>query len=668
MKSSVASLWLVLIFSCSTARGQETFSKGSLIIPMDTTYQDQGMFKAFGLLYQLLKADIPVHWVIKSPKALGDADLTTSSTDFSSSASVPSHGYRGGPFVVSSELATAASPVIMAWQASNTTTVHIAEQDFSGRTGRLLTAAPTIAVIADKNQGIAFGYLNAAGITDRNGNVWSDTSPDVLTIEGIRGPTDTKHNDGTLFLPSGQPAFCQIMTMHWGVKEVVNEVVAEYRSFLQFPTHMMAECQAVNAIENNIYGHFITPKGFLIDNNVKETGPFSFLNLDTPFVQMDGPYNLVTGSEQAYSLPAGDAFFDLNVVMIKDQTTSVGQRSIWMTGYIDGRCSLIETEGTGGGCNAGVGKISYLGGHKYDTLLPISTHPTSQGTRLFLNSLFEAACATNEGQPEVQLIKNGPSWTTSSTVTYTLEYQNASGASVIDLVLKDSLPSGVSYVSATRGGYLDGNTVVWNLGDLPPWSVDVVELTVSFADYGSYENSFSGTYQVGLNTKEKHSNKTTTQYLDTPPPDAQAPSDGGVSPQPDGAIHDAPVIVSDGISKDIASSIDLTGDFRSRDLAAAIETSIPSGDAAIPKDGIDIVTDSTTSQIDLSQSGKKDLISSKSDGSGLHSEGKNAATGGSDGGCDCSYPSSPFGSGWLIILLAVLFLGNRGVRSLRKRR
>jgi uncharacterized repeat protein (TIGR01451 family) len=503
-----------------------TFGKGSLIVPMDTTYQDSGMLKAYGLLFALLKADVPVHWVIKSKKTAGEADFTTSSKDFKSGAAITGHGYRGGPFVVEQANAAKASPLVSAWQATNATTVHVADQDFEGRTGRLLTAAPTIAVIADGNEDIAFDYLNAAGIPDRGGETWTKVSPDVLGIASIAGPTTTTHNDGSLFRPSGQPAYCQIMTMHWGVTQVVDEVVAEYRAFLGFPTHMMAECQAVNAIENNVNGHFITPNGFLIDNDVKDVGPFSYLNQDTPFVQLDGAYTLVGGSERAYSLPPGDKFFDRNVVMIKDASTAEGQRSIWMTGYLDGKCAIPSDDVGVQTCAAGVGKISYLGGHRYDTKLPISANPGTQGTRLFLNSLFEASCTTTEGQPALTLTKSGPDSTTKSQVTYTLDVSNTGPGPATDIVLSDALEKGMVYVSSTGGGSASGGTVTWKLGDLGPKTSTSVQVTVILPGYGQHSNAFSATYTVGLNSKSTTSNELYTTYGSTPTPgDGQASGD-----------------------------------------------------------------------------------------------------------------------------------------------
>ena len=67
-----------------------------------------------------------------------------------------------------------------------------------------------------------------------------------------------------------------------------------------------------------------------------------------------------------------------------------------MTGYLDGCNTIIGR--TGGGpldtpasCQ---GKISYLGGHQYSTNVPVTSGSESQGTRLFLNALFEAQCVT----------------------------------------------------------------------------------------------------------------------------------------------------------------------------------------------------------------------------------------------------------------------------------
>jgi uncharacterized repeat protein (TIGR01451 family)/MYXO-CTERM domain-containing protein len=661
----------VLVWLAPAPARATQFTKGSLIIPMDTTYQDAGMLRAFGLLYQLLAADVPVHWVIKLGKQLGDADFTVDTKDFASSAAITAHGYRGGPFVVEVADAAKATPVVTAWQQNNpTTAVHVAEAGFTARTARLLTAAPTIAVIADGHEDIAFNYLNAAGIPDRNGATWSNNSPDVLTIAAIAGPTTTAHNDGALFTPSGLPAFCQIMTMHWGVNQVVAEVVAEYRAFLQFPTHMMAECQAVNAIENHANGRFLTPNGFIIDNNVKETGPFAFLHQDNPFTQMDGPYALVKGSERAYTLPAGDVFHDMDVVMIKDATTTLGVRSIWMTGYIDGQCTIGSDDVVGGGCKAGVGKISYLGGHEYETKLPISTNPKTQGTRLFLNSLFEASCTTDVGQPVVTLTKSGPSWTTTSQVTYTLSYTNSGPGAALGVELSDTLPAGATYVSATGGGALSGSTVTWAIGDLGPGASGSVQLTVDLAAHGVYTNQFEATFAVGVNTKSAQSAPVTTSYQASAPdlgvadgpaaPDGPAALDAGPADAPpylDGDVLDGPAVLDgplqlDVVPADFASVTDGgTPDATPADAPASTEGS-PAADAA-PGDGGG--TDETGTTTDAGPGDGGGTGETGITGDGPQGDGPPPG-GGEEDGCSCRLGGKG-STGTSALLLLLLCLG-----------
>lgn len=653
---------LVLCLAAPRAVAQTTFKTGSLIIPMDTSYQDSGMLKAYGLLYALLKADVPVHWVIKAQKALGAADFTASSKDFKTPGATFSHGYRGGPFVVEAAHAAKAAPIVTAWQSANAAVaVHVAQADFTARTGRLLSAAPTIAVIGDGSEAIAFKYLNAAGIPDRLGALWTKNSPDVLTIAEVAGPTTTKHDDGALFRPSGKPDYCQIMTMHWGVNQVVAEVVEEYRAFLQFPVHMMAECQAVNAIENHASGRFITTTGFLIDNNVKDTGPFEFLNLDTPFVQLDGTYNLVGGSERAYSLPPGGQYHDKNVVMIKDAATALGQRSIWMTGYIDGKCLIGESSTMT--CLSGVGKVSYLGGHEYEVKLPISANPDTQGTRLFLNSLFEAACATEEGQPTLSLVKIGPTWTGSDTLTYTLSYQNPGPGPALDVTVVDPLPAGASYLSSTGGGTASGGTVTWKLGDLGAGDGGSLTVTVKLAAHGSYQNSASATFLVGLNTRKVASNTVTTIYS-AAAPDAGVPDLGAsdlwpadATPKGDGPAGDGKPVGDATPSGDTPHAADgkPAGDGPGPDVKPVVGDQTPApGDAKPAGDGSAASEAGNPADAKVAGEGGRRDGATRPDVQGTG--------GGGDSGCNCALVGDERAGG------LALLLGLAALVRLRRRR
>jgi hypothetical protein len=231
-----------------------------------------------------------------------------------------------------------------------------------------------------------------------------------------------------------------------------HEVVAEVRSFLNFGTHFFAECQAVNAYENTVpnpawpylddegrRGHFLTTEGMPPDcpctaggddfecvadgcdggtrdcclpRDAKERGAgfliadqprsdeLQILNAGIAYNQLDGAYATTGGSEPAYNLSEflGTAYHnDLDVTFITGPM-GPGAQDVWMTGFLDGECdiTMYDEFREPGSCQ--LGKVSYLGGHRYETSVPISGSWNSQGTRLFLNALFEASCVTG-GMP-----------------------------------------------------------------------------------------------------------------------------------------------------------------------------------------------------------------------------------------------------------------------------
>ncbi|HWU89910.1 MAG TPA: hypothetical protein VN253_21760 [Kofleriaceae bacterium] len=290
------------------------------------------------------------------------------------------HRYRGGPFVVDAADHDKALAIIDAWndQAQWTAnpwarrtvfhavSVHEATDPFTSNVAREMLAAPTIAVFADGNEPIATGYLRAAGIPQSNGMEFPSNkcgantcgrgtaNPDMLTEEAIMGDLGTcdapnlDHRNGALFDSAGKPAYCQIMSMHWGVndRETVqcnggncpatpaqcagqkityhgHEVVAEVRQFLQHPVHFFAECQAVNAYENTTPnpawpylddagrdGHYLTTTG---------TPPLCPANTCT-----DSSYQCVQGAcgGQACCLPRPQTWKNLPGYEVAAQPTS----------------------------------------------------------------------------------------------------------------------------------------------------------------------------------------------------------------------------------------------------------------------------------------------------------------------------------------------------------
>ncbi len=492
----------------------DDFAAGSLIVPMDTTYQDKGMFEAYGLVYELLKKGVPVRWVIKIGKKNGDTDFMATSSDVRTGMMLQPHGYRGGPWVIDSADAAKAMPVIEAWQQKYVnTTVHEATTAFSGDVSRTLIVAPSIAMMADGNQKIARKYMMAAKIPDSTGDpLWPDASPDMLDPMELSGPSTMNHKDGKLFDEDGDPVYCQFMSMHWAVKDAQAnpEVVAEMREFLQYPTHLFAECQAVNAFENLVpHGFFLTAKGFLIG-----TAPnmYDYFQGDSPFAQIDGPFQSVGGSEPAYTLPPGEMYKAGDTVLITQAGTPIGVNDVWMAGYIDGICPGLKDNPDISALCLTAGKVSYLGGHEYDAVTPMSANPKSQGTRLFLNSLFEAPCATAEGLPQIVLTKKAPAVVDTPMVTYDIDYVNEGPMTALDATITDTLPPGTTFVSATNNGAEAGGVVTWNVGNVGEAEAGTVSVTVMLGGPGVYTNGASISFKTGVNTLSVDAPPVMTQY------------------------------------------------------------------------------------------------------------------------------------------------------------
>lgn len=229
-----------------------------------------------------------------------------------------------------------------------------------------------------------------------------------------------------------------------------HEVVAEVRAFLANDVHFFAECQAVDAYENTTPnpawpylddagrdGHFLTttgtpplcPAGTCSNADYQcvpnacagqacclpkpqtwqnlpgyevaaqpMTSAVKLLRPEIPYNQIDGAFGTTGGSEPAYNLSAylGTTYKNSRQVTLLTGPNGPGNQDLWMTGFIDGCGDIIyrttgEPAAATGSCG---GKISYLGGHEFKTTVPVTSGSQSQGTRLFLNALFEAQCVT----------------------------------------------------------------------------------------------------------------------------------------------------------------------------------------------------------------------------------------------------------------------------------
>ncbi len=178
-----------------------------------------------------------------------------------------------------------------------------------------------------------------------------------------------------------------------------------------------------------------------------------------------------------------------------------------MTGFVDGECDIVGYDefATPDMCN--FGKVSYLGGHRYATDTPISGNPDSQGTRLFLNALFEADCVTGGLMgtgPNVALSWTGVRGIDSAALptdeTFTVQYTNSGSAAAVASTLTVTIPAGLTVSDYDMGGTMMGDTIGWDLGDVAAAASGTRTITASFTAEGSFTFdavlSYSGTREA----------------------------------------------------------------------------------------------------------------------------------------------------------------------------
>ncbi len=502
------------------------FATGSLIIPLDTTSQDAGALRAYGLVYQLLRNNIPVQWAISNTKAAFGNDFTVTAPasvknrETGTALALPIN-YRGGPFIIDSADRAAALPIIDAWLASDTVTVvHDVTGAFTANINKTLTAAPRIAMLQDGFESIAIANFNAAGITDSANNPWATTSPDILTEAAVAGATTTSHADGALRNSDGTTKYCHLTSMHYNATAQTPEVVAEVRSWLALgaTNHAFMQCQATATFENAAGGLFLTTAG-IVDDGTAPT-PLTIQAPTDPLTQVDGALQSDTGAVDSIGLATGSTFKSTTRTLVS-QTNAATGKIMWMTGNMDG----VATNG----------KVTYLTGHDYSTATPLSANPLTNGVKVMFDSLFESGCSDATGQPKLVVTKtsNTPA-TKLNQFTYTIAYTNTGTGVANAATISDTIPTGTTYVSSTGGGTNSSGTVSWSVGNIAAGGSGSVTVTVGATVDGGYANTATMTYSVGVTSKTVTSTTATTTR-DTAPPDTTIttkPTDPSDATQP----------------------------------------------------------------------------------------------------------------------------------------
>jgi hypothetical protein len=344
-----------------------TFPTDTLVIPMDDRFQDAGQLRAFGLVDALLRGGVTLSWIIQPGKAAGSADLLLSSVldERTGSAVASPTSYAGGPFLVDPGELSTAQPIVDAWLGSNASLVvhRYTGPAFMAPIGRHLEHAPSIAVLADLGEPVAFDYLDAAGIPDALGSAWGSGSPGALTEAQVAA--------GALADPV--QGYCTFISVHDVADAATPQVATAMRSWLAAPNHAaIVACLAVSTLENA--GNFLTTKG-IVGTTGTAAQPVSPSDTDDPHAQFVGAFAPVGGALGFWALGSGSKYAAGVHALL---ASSVLNETVMVYGSLDG--------------NPAEGELSYLAGHSYTTTLPMSLHPQTIGARVFLDAIFASPC------------------------------------------------------------------------------------------------------------------------------------------------------------------------------------------------------------------------------------------------------------------------------------
>ncbi len=313
------------------AVNSRTFPAGSYIIPVEPCWQpnndpfgtstilpvtcdpnrnDQGIFHAYGMVYDLLGLGIPVYWAIKPDKAdRDDADfsviksgsgpaVTISHSAKADSGTLAQVDYHGGPFVIDANdltpdvQARALNIINNVYTAAK---VHRNNYDFTLNYDKVLSGTPPrVAVLGASSVNVLLQYLKASGLGNRMFAIYTEVSPDDI----INGAL----NDYQL-----------LWAPHWimddgdGTDDSGDEVrpqskrdqlLAAIRAFLEKGGAGFFECASIGSLEGS--WDFLTParsQTRVIGKDSQTSGGF-LTRKDYAFPRLDVNSHKITGLNQ----------------------------------------------------------------------------------------------------------------------------------------------------------------------------------------------------------------------------------------------------------------------------------------------------------------------------------------------------------------------------------
>ena len=312
--------------------------------------------KPYGLVYALLKSTIPVpvDWSINSAKAKDGIDFTVNGKD-----------YKGGPFIIPSELITpAVLTLITTWRGAGVIVDGPIAVGFTTPLYKTLTKWPR-AFLDSQNDPLITPYYANAGVP--SSSYILNANPTMLPQCG--SPTGDLD---VYILPHADP---DLWDATW---------ITALLNFINNGGSMWAGCHAVSVMENIPGCNFLSIGGTIpFGSHGDGTPPYTYVSPGNPFMQFIGIMDGATrnGSEQIY-VPGSLGWRATTTISIYDQN------------YVNAAITYPNTAAiiAYGPAFGNKGLIMYEAGHRLDQSGTVAEQVAAQ--RAFFDFLLNAGTQT----------------------------------------------------------------------------------------------------------------------------------------------------------------------------------------------------------------------------------------------------------------------------------
>lgn len=192
--------------------------------------------KPYGLIYALVKAKVPVEWVINRDKAAISQTLGNAAPDFTfdcdgSGATYASKNYKSGAFIIPKEFAAQAKNIVATWRTSGVTVDGPCTVDPSSSVPVFATISGWPRAALDAQNGkVAVDYFTNAGIAQ--GSTTDATNPPAYRYAA---PSQLTPCDDIYIMPHADPTYATHSALI---------------PFIKAGGSFYASCHAVSEIEN----------------------------------------------------------------------------------------------------------------------------------------------------------------------------------------------------------------------------------------------------------------------------------------------------------------------------------------------------------------------------------------------------------------------------------